>query len=248
MRRLFVLSLVAACESAAIELGGTQTKADDSGGMPTDSQPSGDDTAAAVNCETGPQEAARLNVTFDALGESCPWGENGNGDAENGLYTARIEQVSSLEIPAGTTVCGLGINIGEDNAPPPLQYDDAFLLTFDDVVLATSDRPFLERFATEGNFAIYDWPSLRGAELASRASETWCIGQENELSVCEFPQPAERGSFALSVGDGLMADLTARAREADRYDFMFVVLGDNDNGDCAHSALSFEVELAYVMP
>ena len=55
--------------------------------------------------------------------------------------------------------------------------------------------------------------------------------------------------MSLSFDEGLIAELSLRAIQEQRYEYGFVTIGDNDpDKDCFHEEFSFDVEVPYVVP
>ena len=201
-------------------------------------------------CEEGEPETLTLTVEFPALRGGCPWGEDGNLDPDQGVVTARIEQVSSLELPEDAVVCDVvfdfeGLNGGSGT---PMFYDDNFLFTFNDVVLAASYGPMVDEFTEEqGLYRRYEWSALRGYgfEFDDRVP-SYCLGEDEDLASCSVPPPETDGALVLSFEPEIVQELAFRAVEEDRYDFTFITIGDNDDTDCAHERFLFEVAVPFV--
>lgn len=162
---------------------------------------------------------------------------------QDAIFTARIEQWGALEIPEGGVICDLGFDF--DAVDPSLQqdieYDDNFLLTFNDVVLATSYGPIIEEFELEDGLPIYEWSRMQGEDLSFTDIPTWCLGEEEGDSTCTIPPPETTGTIALSFAGELVDRLSLRAVEERSYQFGFITTGDNDDTDCIHEEFSFTV-------
>jgi len=216
-----------------------------------------DDDGDAVNnaedvteaCEDGDPEVLTFTVTFEATEPGCDWGENDNLDPEQGVFAARNEQRVSLDIPSNVVICDAtfdfqGINPDIDQL---LVYDDNFLLTFNDIVLAASYAPMIDNFEQDESLAFYDWSQLVGTEVIfDNTIPTYCIGEDEGLAECVIPPPETVGTISLEFDPSLVAELSYRALEDDRYDFGFVALGDNDDTDCYHEEFSFLVEVPVI--
>lgn len=201
-------------------------------------------------CTEGDPVTVTLAVEFPATDPSCPFGEGDNLPEENGVITARVEQTVSLGLPEGVVVCDLafdfqGITGGEGT---PMVYDDNFWFTFDDVVLAGSYGPMVDQFATDGALPIYDWDDIVGYAFEfDDGIPTYCLGEGDGRADCTIPPPETNGIMSLSFDESLINELSLRAVQADRFDFSFVTMGDNDpSQDCAHEAFAFSVEVPYV--
>jgi len=200
------------------------------------------------------RETLRVDVTFPAREPGCAWGEGGNREPEQGLVTARAEDEAPLDLPDDVVICDLGFDFGvdagtdddDDDDDPVIRYDDNFLLTFGDVVLAASYAPMVETFITESVLRLYDWDRLVGFPFGFEDAGTYCLGAEEGLSSCSVPPPETPGPLALDFGEPVVAALAERAYTRADYTFGFITIGDNDaDVDCAHSAFTFEVDVAY---
>ncbi len=201
-------------------------------------------------CTDNEPVSVTLLVEFPATAPGCPFGEDDNLDAEQGVITARVEQVSELTLPDEVVVCDLafdflGISGGEGT---PMEYDDNFWFTFDDVVLAGSYGPMVEQFDTEGSLPLYSWDKIVGTEFAfDDTVATYCLGDSDGRSECEIPPPETNGVMSLQFDEELVNELSLRAVQSERFDFSFITMGDNDpDQDCAHEYFAFSVEVPYV--
>ncbi len=201
-------------------------------------------------CEDNEPTDVELSVTFTELNEGCPFGEDDNLPAEDARFTARIEQVEELDLPAGGVICDLefdfdGVSGGEGQ---PMQYDDNFLLALNDAVLATSYAPMVDWFDEDDDLRLYDWEAVAGETLEFNDIPTWCLGEESGESECTIPPPETDGSLKLAFGGDLVDQLALRAVQEDRYDFSFVSFGDNNSTDCSHREFTFTVVAPVVTP
>lgn len=194
-------------------------------------------------CEAGTPTDVELSVTFEALDGGCPFGEDDNLDAQDATFSARIEQVDALELPEGGVVCDLDFDFQglDPSFEQEMEYDDNFILTFNDVVLATSYGPLVDLLELDEDLRIYDWDAIAGSELRFQDIDPYCLGDEGGDSTCTIPDPETPGPIALSFGGGLVDQLSLRSVQQDRYDFSFISLGDNDDTDCSHRTFTFTV-------
>jgi hypothetical protein len=202
-------------------------------------------------CEEYEAEDVTLSVTFEELDDGCPFGEGDNNDAANGYFSARIEQVASLDLPEGGVICDLAFDFTglDPSFEQEMEYDDNFLMTFNDVVLATSYAPLIDEFEEEDGLPYYDWSRMEGEELSFDSDiPTWCLGEETGDSECSIPPPETDATMAVSFGGDLVDKLALVAVEANAFDFGFVAMGDNDDTDCSHSEFTFAVEAPVVTP
>ncbi len=211
---------------------------DDSSG--DDDDDAVDDDDAAGPC-AGPTLDIEFTIAFPAT-EGCAWGEDGNDDATQGETSARTEQEVELRLPDNAVVCGLSLDFEEfeRREDPEVFFDDHFLFTLNDVVLAADYGDMVDEFGEVNGLPRYDWDDLLGFETEEEP-DTFCLG-EDDGSDCELPDPGEEGEYSLSfVGDTVDA-LIASAIEDERFEFGFIVTGDDNPGDCTHRGFQVTLE------
>ena len=128
-------------------------------------------------------------------------------------------------------------------------YDDNFLLTFNDVVLAASYGPMVSEFREDDGLFLYEWERLVGYPFGFQAVPVYCLGANEGLSECIIPPPESPGLISLDFGGELIDALSLIAVQEERYEFMFVTTGDNDPAtDCSHAAFRFTVDVTVATP
>jgi hypothetical protein len=196
-------------------------------------------TGVGTLCATGIQQTATYKLDFPGNGPYCPWGQNGNGSPVGALFTARIEHVRSLSLPAGAVLCAMKFNVPQTG----MYYDDSIMLAFNEAVLAAGNVDVPVLFPATNGLHLYDWTQM--LYKAGPHPPTWCIG----TSTCAMPNTETSGSISLTLDPASTTALTQRALDLKRFDFMVVAIGDNDpNKDCRYSAFTLEVTATYVMP
>ena len=190
-----------------------------------------------------------FEIVFEASTGGCDWGEDENLDAAQGLVTARSSAFQTIELDAGQVACDMNFEFTDISSEydPMMYYDDNFVFTFNDVVLATSYAPWVDEFEQDGSLAFYDWSDIVGSEVEFSGVPSYCLGQDEGLSDCRIPPPETGGVMALEFDDTLDTELAYRALEAGEIEFMFAAMGDNDNSDCYHEEFAFEVTVPYVV-
>ena len=195
-----------------------------------------------------------VRVEVPANNETCAWGENGNIGPAQGMVTARDEAYATVDLPQDVVVCDLGFEFQVDpEVEPEMVYDDHMFFLFAGVVLASSSGDKVAELpTTSSGLSEWDWDSIVGQAFAFDG-QPWCLGQEEGRSNCTIPSPDTRQPLLLDFDDDLVDELSLRARQEERYEFGFVVFGDNDTvsdgqggGDCTHDAFSFDVDVPYI--
>jgi len=201
-------------------------------------------------CDEGTPEDVELNVSFNGLDGGCDFGSKDNLPADQGVLTARREQIVSLNLPAGGVACDLDFDFA--GIDPSLQqsvtYDDHFFLTFAGVVLAASSAPLVDVLPDDEGLRFWDWPAIVGTPFDFDGVPTYCLGEEEGVSDCTLPPPDTPGPLSLSFGGDLVDRLSLNAIEQDNFNFGFIVTGDNDNSDCSMEPFDFTVVAPVVFP
>lgn len=204
-------------------------------------------------CERSEPEKVSLEILFPAQTGTCPWGEGDNSDAQGGVFTARLEETERLELPEQAVICDMTLDFS-GLVPGEVQvmaYDDHFFLTFNDIVLAASYGPAVDRLAEEEEgLPVYAWGSIAGMDYHEEADfDAWCLGDGTGESTCDIPDTEVEGPISLTYSQALVSELSLMAIEDERVDFGFVTTGDNDpESDCQHDAFGFTIEIPYLTP
>lgn len=240
MRHSMMAALLIGCASGTVDEG--------KGSSGSLSINSAEDVERA--CEENDPISVRLEVEFPATEPGCPWGEGDNLDSAQGVITARIEQTVTLDLPEDAIVCDIAFDFlgPSGGVGTPMEYDDNFWFTFNDVVLAGSYGPMVDEFGTEDGLPVYSWADIAGYAFEfDDAVPTFCLGEEDSLAICNIPPPETDGIMSLQFAESLVNTLSFTAVESGRYDFGFVTMGDNDADlDCAHETFTFAVDVPYV--
>jgi hypothetical protein len=193
-------------------------------------------------------ETETIRVTFAGTPGGCPWGDYGNLQPEDGVLTARVEQVEALELE-DVVICDMAFDFaGEAGLEQDIIYDDNFMFVFNGVVLAGSYRPWIDRLPDEGVFKLYDWDTIVGMDnLFDNDIPTYCVGEDSDLADCDIPPPETQGPISLSFDLEITSELSYMAIDESRAEFTFVATGDNDpSTDCSHREFFFEVTVPHL--
>jgi hypothetical protein len=202
-------------------------------------------------CESEDPEDVELEVFFPNPNAQCPFGEDDNLPRENGTMTARIEQVVSVVLPEGGVACDLAFDFQgiDPSSQQTMEYDDHFLLMFNDVVLASNNAEVVDVLEPdEDGLRLYDWSRMVGGIFEFFETPNYCLGEEEGLSDCTIPEPEQPGPISLSFEGELVDLLSFRALQVEAFEFSFVTTGDNDNSDCSHEDFGFLVTAPVVFP
>ena len=215
----------------------------DSGGGNTGTGEPVDITVINETCDNGGSHVAVINLNFPKPNQTCEWGVNGNLEAKNGFFQARIEQVRNLNLPAGAVICDADFNFAQQD----FLYDDHFMLTFNDSIIASSYN-FTSQL-TQGSFGLlqYDWMQLAGMNWDHNQEEIFCPQVPGFSSSCSFPGHDEQGVINLDYDSAYIRGVMSNGVPENHY-FRMVSIGDNDTLDCEHSDVSFNVTVRYAMP
>lgn len=235
LRRCLLLLVLPACADQKIDLGALDTPED-----------------VVDACQEYTPETVTLEVLFPAQEDACPWGRDDNAVPRDGVFTARIEETETLDLPEDAVICDLAFDFS-GLVPDEVQvmvYDDHFFFTFNDNVLASSYAPAVDALPTDGALRTWDWERVVGMDYhAIGEGAPYCLGGETGGGTCDIPATETPGPISLSFDEALVAELSLSAIQEGRYDFAFVTTGDDDpEKDCRHEAFGFTVEVPYLVP
>ncbi len=246
---IFFLCIVFnSCDSGEVEFAAIESSVESHGDTTNGSTPVGD-PGGSVDLEVVVSSCADLQVieqtvkvNFPDPQVTCKWGENGNLEKRDKFLQARIEQNFDLSIPENAVICGLNFYVSDQ----PYRYDDHFLMTFDDSVMASSyDFGYL--LSSEGGILQYDWAKIAGEVWDNSNEGVFCLGAETDGSTCAFPATDTQGVIDLNFNTGLIQKVMALNLGRSSHKLSFITIGDNDEWDCEHSDISFDVDISYVI-
>jgi hypothetical protein len=215
-----------------------------------------------VNCDN----ALKLNklkklkqqITFDdtkvesGRSQVCSFNSGSNLEMKNEFMQARYEQSRSLNLPANAVICDLKMST-------PLQqfkYDDVFIFTFNNRILATNNKTALVQNQPERDLEImsrgrvpiykYDWLNFRALRFLNVADD-YCLGASQGTASCQWPITEQNGQIHFDFDQQLLIALGLLS-STDRQEFSFIITGDNDPSlDCYHERLDFEMNVDYYL-
>ncbi len=199
-------------------------------------------------CETRPRQVKNVAVHFPKPDKTCEWGQNGNLAIREDFFTARIEQTAPIDIPAGATICNMSFSF------PTQQYvyDDHFLMTLNGKVLASSFN-FDDVLPGSNGLLQYMWSPIAGYDWGgNKAREgvfcTTVIGTDGKEhhSNCSWPATEVPGQISMSFPKEVMYAAMASEATHAQHEFQFISIGDNNEFDCEHSDIKFDVTVDYV--
>ncbi len=184
-------------------------------------------------------------VTFPKPGHTCRWNQDGNLGKRQRHFQARIEQKKNLNLPAGAIICDAQFDFVQQD----FFYDDHFLLTFNDSVIAAS-YDFRDQLEVGySGLLLYDWSRLAGTDLDfnSDREQVFCPVIPGFEADCSFPGHEEQGVINLKYDSEYIKSIMSNGVPENHF-FKMVSLGDNNSGDCEHSEVSFDITVKYAMP
>ena len=207
-----------------------------------------------------------ITVSFPAAIE-CNFNEHGkntndlnaagNGPRKNMKIRARMEQYFKAQLPKDSTICDVDFHFPEQ----PMQYDDEILLTMNNHVIMAStnystnsgipqyknglkvNSHGLIQYKWNGKNGLYNLYYNRGV------TPKYCLGVSPDspeyATRCHIPPTEVNGQFKLDIPATEIIKLGLINSTAG-IEFGFITTGDDDNGDCEHSAYSFDVTVKYI--
>lgn len=197
-------------------------------------------------CMNSTPQVVEYSVGFiNPENQSCNFGKGDNLPAADGFFQGHIDQGSNFSLPAGATLCGMSFQF--ENSSARMRYDDHFLLTFNDVVLAgTFD--FSGDLDKALGMNLYSWSKIRGTPWHSRTNleGVFCEGAKQGLASCTWPATDTYGSINMSFDNSVFQKIFALNPARTSHSFHLISIGDNDANDCEISPINFKVRVQYV--
>jgi hypothetical protein len=228
------------------------------------------------SCEQAATNGSLLTQTYTIdfpAAIECDFNENGqdvlslnaagNGPRQNLRIRARIEQNNKIALPSEGTICDLDFNFPNQ----AMQYDDEIILTVNNyVVMASTDYSTSSGSSlyaaglkvNEHGLVQYNWfgtNSLYNLYYAHAVTPKYCLGLTSSdpgyNEMCNIPSTEQLGQIKLDIPAkeiiklGISDDQGSVSPQTE-IDFGFITTGDDDNGDCEHSAYGFQVTVKYM--
>lgn len=175
---------------------------------------------------------------------NCSWNSNGNGQAINGLYTARTENTqtwsaSNSSVSSGL-ICGMDIAFSQEYGVQNyggFYYDDQILLTWNNRVIATSQQNIAASLPSDNISHVWDWNAIVYDPM-DYDLRSWGPGN----SYVVFPNgDNQQGTLQLSLDTNVANALLQESQNQGSASFSMITFGDNDNGDCSHGTWEFSM-------
>ncbi len=188
-------------------------------------------------CGSTSHQKITLNYFFPKPNFTCEWGKGGNLMELDLHFQARIEQEQALVMGPNTIIC----DVKFDFAQQQFLYDDHFLLTFDNAVIASSYN-FGSKLTSQANLLRYDWKKIAGMYWDKTQEGTYCPAN----STCSWPETDVPGTIKISYPSSVFQQLVAEDLTRTSHSLKFVAIGDNDADDCEHTDIRFSIEVDFV--
>ena len=211
---------------------------------------------AAINCEFN--ESGNLPTDLNAYG---------NGPRKDGKVRARIEQAFSVPLPENAKICDVDFEFPTQ----AMEYDDEIFILLNNFVLMSStnyatnsgSNHYLNGLAVNSKgLQTYKWSgdnSLYNLHYGQGVTPRYCYGlnssDQDYQAKCNLPFTQTLGQIKLDIPQekiielGVISDIMNQNNSSQKVlDFGFVSTGDNDNGDCEHSAFGFNISVKYYVP
>lgn len=222
-----------------------------------------------ADCETATQLNALMEVSYTVnfpAAIECDFNEQGqtaqdlnaavNGPRIDGWFMARNESYFPINFPEQATLCDVKFNFPEQS----MKYDDEIFLTMNKNILIASQNystqvnaaPFKNNGLAVNDLGLMQWKWMGPNGLFNLPYEKpgkYCLGlspnDPEYNNKCNIPATDTLGKMKLDLPSNEAIKLNM-SNNSDQIEFGFITTGDNDNGDCEHSAYSFEVVMKYV--
>ncbi len=244
-----LLSFQNCARVSAVDLAPATAKVTDLSTDLTD-DPDLNEVIVKTECEKAEQEG-RLktvihNFNFVKQTKTCDWGINGNLSKVNALVRARDEKYQTIDFDPSQTVCDIQLNNSYQNA---FIYDDNIIITLNKYILA-STTDFSRHFAVKNGLTVYDWASIVGKAAQNDKADTtpdkqYCLTADGYASYCLFPETETTNKIELNFDKSLIQKVLVNS-SLSTIELGVITTGDNDDTDCKHSGLNFDVTVKYI--
>lgn len=207
----------------------------------------GTDNGTVQNlCSTLPRQAEPGTITFLNPG-GINWNNEGNlDDNVEQSFQGRNTQTFDFSLPDEAIICGIDFQFEDQR----FKYDDVFVLTFNDYILASSYDFEEGLFESRDGLEIFDWSELVGTVWHGQPhprNGIFCANSPTTL--CSWPETEESGQIEMQFDDSLFQKIMGFDVNRNTHSFKLIVTGDNDpNIDGRHDDISFDVSISYVLP
>lgn len=184
-----------------------------------------------------------ISISFPDPKVACDWMKDGNLSVKDLYARARREQLESFQMEEKSLICDVSFRFPEQK----FIYDDHFFLTYDNVVLASSNHDMVKHLSKIDEMPVYSWDSVVNKELFTTNSPFYLGLGEYSGSGGYMPRTEVSGVMALQVDNLLIKKITALDLNKTLHSFGFVTIGDNNVSDCQHAPISFTVEINYIV-
>lgn len=189
-----------------------------------------------------PVGAGHVRISFPSRVD-CPWGVGDNLWQQNEFNQARVEETAVVGVPAGAELCSVRLRSTTED----LMFDDHVTIALGGVVLVGGGSGYaIDALPRVDGLYRYDWSALAGTPFADRSAPYWCLGGSE--STCVVPSTEVLGSLELDIGGAALGELAAALTGVESVPLTLVTFGDDDEDDCAHTALELDVDTSWIYP
>ncbi len=196
-----------------------------------------------MTCKNSVPLRSVVPVSFPKPKGTCAWEEGGNLDIKNQYFQARLEQKRNLNLPDGAVICDAHFDFEQQD----FLYDDHFLLTFNDSVIAASYDFSQQLTAKNLGLLKFEWDAIAGIFWDVSKETIFCPQIPGAQASCDFPGHDMQGKINLDY-DPLYVQAIMSQGIPSNHSFTMITIGDNDKYDCEHSEVNFDVTVDYVIP
>ncbi len=202
---------------------------------------------ALALCSNTEQQTLKEKIVFPELaaGRTCAFGSGDNLTRKDLFFRAQLRQEHSVQLPEGAVFCGFTLS----HQAAAMRYDDEMFFLLNDRILL-STKNYSDYFPATGMFSSYAWPSLRDKPYnpSDTSRGLYCMGGAEGLSQCQLPPTETSGQIQLKFSPEMTLALASRLASEKTLSFSWITTGDNDDSDCRHSEISFNMDVHYILP
>jgi hypothetical protein len=196
-----------------------------------------DTTVVQQTCANGTPQKMSINYTFPKPNQTCAWNQDGNLSPRDRFLQGRIEQEKMLSLAPNSIICDVKFKFAQQQ----FLYDDHFLVTFNNAVIASS-YDFSAQLSRGYDLLRYNWSKIAGMVWTDDKEGVFCAPN----SQCSWPDTDKPGVINMNYPSLVFQKLMAEDLNRIEHSIKFVSIGDNDNMDCEHSEVNFTLDVEFV--
>jgi hypothetical protein len=177
-------------------------------------------------------------LVVPARTNQCSFGSAPNVAAKADTITAREVDEVAVALTQDMVLCDVAVTSSATNLA---HNDDLYFLMDKYVILADAGQK-TAMFDKVGELFVWNFAKIVNTAYVSSANKTlYCAGGQGTCLAEET-----NGTFRASATVAQLATMSSELVMKDALKFSVITTGDDNNGDCTHTAMPLDVEISYI--